>query len=315
MTALPHAIVAVFAPPPDAGAESVSSEELAARVAELVHRPGSGLGARLDGELEQLFSISPAGLLFTYALVLGLAWAIAVLGPVAVRTAWRLGFDPRRRLGIAASVARILGLLIAIFGILRPLFSRAPTISTMLLLGLVALAAVAAPVPLRNLGAGLSMMMRSRLREGDLVEIGELEGTVRDVGLLRISLRTAEGGVTHVPASDFDRLPVTVGSRRAAMPVEARAIVDPSLGEAVLSRLRRELWFSPFRRSGTDLHLRYDPISGKIEVRMDTWASQAPAEVEHHLRALLARSLRAAEAAVEAKAQAEDEADGEEASS
>lgn len=249
------------------------------------------LGARLALELEALLALKPLGLAMAVAASLGLAWLVSVAGPVAVRTAWRLGFDVRRRLGFAASASRVLALLIAVLGSLRPIFSDAPTIGTLLLLALLILAAIATPVQIRNLGAGLSLAARSRIREGDLIEIGDIEGTVRDIGLFRVTLRTAEGGTTHVPAADFDRLPVVVGSRRAALPVEAYAPVDPARVDVTMAAIRKALWFSPFRRADTELHLRHDPKRAQVEVRLDTWAGSAPAEVEQHLRALLARTI------------------------
>ncbi|MCA9684921.1 MAG: mechanosensitive ion channel [Myxococcales bacterium] len=254
----------------------------------------AGLAARLDGELAALLEMSRSTLIGV-ALVLLIAWVLATIGPMAVRTAWRLGYDRRRRLGLLASVTRLAGLLLAFAGCLRPILSRAPTLGILLSLALLALLTLAAPAALRNLSAGLGLMTRTRMREGDLIEIGlergPLRGTIRDIGLLRVSLRTAEGGLTHVPAADFDRLPVVVGSRRAAVPVEAHALVGPALDPAVLERLRRELWFSPFRRAGTELRVSHDSSSGRLELRIDTWAAQSPVEVEQHLRALLSRVL------------------------
>ena len=103
------------------------------------------------------------------------------------------------------------------------------------------LAGLVAPTQLRNLASGLSLATRSRLREGDLVTIGALEGTVRDIGLLRVGLRTVDGGLTHVPAADFDRVAVTVGSRRAAVPIEARVVAGTRFDERGLERLRQRL--------------------------------------------------------------------------
>jgi small-conductance mechanosensitive channel len=164
---------------------------------------------------------------------------------------------------------------------------HAPTLGLVVIVLVVALAGVIAPLQLRNLASGVSLATRSRLREGDLVTIGPLEGTVRDIGLLRISLRTVDGGVTHVPAADFEREAVTVGSRRAAVPIEARALVAEGFDEQATERLRRALWLSPYRRASTDPRVIVDVETGRIEVRIDTWAATSTVEVERHLRALL----------------------------
>ncbi|EDM80021.1 hypothetical protein PPSIR1_20379 [Plesiocystis pacifica SIR-1] len=258
--------------------------------------PATPLGARIDGELEALLTIRPVALLTGWTFVFALAVALAVLGPLAVRTTWRLGFDVRHRLGYAASASRVLALGMVVLGVLRPFLSQAPTLGSAVVLLGVGMATIAAPTHLRNLGAGLALIPRTRLREGDLVTVGALEGTVRDIGLLRVSLRTGAGGITHVPAVDFDRLPIVVGSRRAAVPIAVSVPVPDDLAPATLARARRELWCSPYRRAGTELEIRHEASTGeggkgRLSVRMDTWAATSSTEVEAHLLALLGRVL------------------------
>jgi hypothetical protein len=253
--------------------------------------PVASLDARLLSEFDALRQLSPLGLLLWLVFVLAGCWVLAAGGPALVRVAWRLGLDPRHRLGLLASGLRILGLLLGFIGCLRPIIVRAPTFGLAAVIITVALAGLVAPLQLRNLASGLSLATRARLREGDLVTIGALEGTVRDIGLLRISLRTVDGGITHVPAADFEREAVTVGSRRAAVPIEARALAGPEFDDVALDRLRRALWLSPYRRAGTEPRVVVDVERGRadvrIEIRMDTWAATSPVEVERHLRTLL----------------------------
>lgn len=245
------------------------------------------LGTRLLAEFDALRELWSIGPLLKVVVVLTIAWALAAGGPAMVHVAWRLGLDTRRRLGLLASALRILGLLVGIVGVLRPVLEQAPMLGVAALVVAVVLAGVVAPMQLRNLASGLSLATRARLREGDLVTIGAIEGTVRDVGLLRVSLRTVDGGITHVPAADFEREALTVGSRRAAVPIEARVVVGLDFDDRALERLRRALWLSPYRRAGTDPQVVVDVESGRVEVRLDTWAATAAGEVERHLRALL----------------------------
>lgn len=251
----------------------------------LVHE--QTLAGRLLAELDELAALSPFGVLLWCVFVFAVAWAVARGGPAVVRTAWRLGSDPRRRLGLLASALRILGLLIGVAGLLGRLIARAPILGLVASVVLLALAGLIAPMQLRNLASGLSLATRARLREGDLVTIGALAGTVRDIGLLRVSLRTADGGITHVPAADFEREAVTVGSRHAAVPIEARVSVGPEFDGRALERLRRALWLSPYRRADTEPRIVFDNEAGRVEVRLDTWAALSVTEVERHLRALL----------------------------
>lgn len=244
-------------------------------------------GARLLREFDALLDVSPLGLGLWLLLLVLVAVLLALAGPAIVRTAWRLGMDPRRRLGLLSSALRLAGLLVPVLGISRSLLERAPTLGAIAMLVAIGLAGVVAPTQLRNLASGLALSARMRLREGDLLRIGEIEGTVRDIGLLRVELRTVDGGVTQVPASEFDRLPVSVGSRHAAVPIEAEAIVGPEFDEAALERLRRALWLCVYRRANTDVRIVHDPLSHRIVVRMDTWAATSVAEVERHVRTLL----------------------------
>jgi hypothetical protein len=258
----------------------------------MIAPPEPTLGARLLTEFDTLRELSSLAVLLWCVFVIAVAWALAWGGPAIVRTTWRLGSDPRRRLGLLASALRIVGLLIGVLGLLRPVITRAPLLGSAMIVIVLALAGLIAPMQLRNLASGLSLATRSRLREGELVIIGALEGTVRDIGLLRVSLRTVDGGITHVPAADFERQAVTVGSRHAAIPIEARARVGPEFDDRSLEQLRRALWLSPYRRADSDPQLVFDGEAGRVEVRLDTWAASSAVEVERHLRALLLELTR-----------------------
>lgn len=255
-----------------------------------------GLGLRLLQEFDALRELSPLGLGLWMSVLLLLAWLLAWGGPALVRMAWRVGLDPRRRLGLLSSAVRIGALLVAVLGLLRPVFERAPMLGVIGVLLVLVLAGLVAPMQLRNLASGLALATRTRLREGDLIRVGELEGTVRDIGLLRVDLRTIDGGVTQVPASEFDRSPVSVGSRRAAVPIEAKVIVGPEFDEAALVRLRRALWLCPYRRANTEVRIEHDPQTHRLVVRMDTWAALAVTEVERHVHALLLQRCQGGDA-------------------
>lgn len=259
--------------------------------------PATSFAGRVLAELDALRQLSGFGLLLWCVFVLTIAWALASGGPAIVRTAWRLGSDPRRKLGLLASAMRIAGLLVGFAGLMRPVITRAPMLGLVAIVVVLGLAGLIAPMQLRNLASGLSLSTRSRLREGDLVTIGALQGTVRDIGLLRVSVRTADGGITHVPAADFEREAVTVGSRQAAVPIEARVHVGPEFDDRCLERLRRALFLSPYRRAGTEPRIVFDSEAGRVEVRLDTWAATAAGEVERHLRALLLERCHANEVA------------------
>ncbi len=251
--------------------------------------------ASLAEELDALVDLPPLRLLLWFSFSIGLVWSLAVGLPLGIRIAWQLGLDPRRRLVLASSLSRFMAPFVALLGLLEPFFIRAPMISLIGLVTLVTLMIAASPSSARNLAAGLGLALRAHPRPGDLIQIGALEGTVDYVGLMRVSLRTREGGVTLVPTADFERLPVTIGSHGAAVPVEVDFQPNAPLDDAMLERLRRALWFSPFRRAGTEVRVVSDPVSGRLHVAIDTWAARSSAELERHLRELLHRNSAAPE--------------------
>ncbi len=267
----------------------------------ILAEPTPTLTERLAAELATLLELTSIGLLVWFVLLVVIVWALGVLVPLGIHVAWRLGLDGERRLTFAASLARISALLVAIVGALQPFFVRAPTLTIAGALLIAALLSAIAPTSLRNLAAGLGLALRGRLRPGDLVRIGDVEGTIRDVGLARVRLRTAEGGVTLVPAADFDRLPLTIGSRQAAVPVEVSFQPGVAIDDAMLEQLRRVLWLSPFRRAGTDVRLRHDPESGRLDAAIDTWTERSSPELERHLRDLLRRATNPVATAVAAE--------------
>lgn len=250
----------------------------------------------LTEELEELAALAPLGLL-VWLLVLGaLVWLLAVGLPLALRIAWQLGLDPRRRLRLVSNVARLLAPATALLGVFAPLWGRAPGLSLLGLAALVTLAVAASPSSAHNLAAGINLAFRARPRPGDLIRIGELEGRVEEIGLMRVSLRAREGGVTLVPAADFDRLSVTIGSQAAAVPVEVEFQSPEPLDEAALQRMRRALWCSPFRRAGSAIRLSGDLPGGRVRAALDAWAPLASTELETHVRELLRRAAAPPEA-------------------
>jgi len=242
-------------------------------------------------ERDALLTLAPLGLLLWFVVLAGIVWLLAVGAPFAVRVAWQLGVDPRRRLHLASSFTRMLAPLVALFGAMVPFWSRAPTVSLIGVVVVVVVVVAVSPSSARNLAAGVTLALRTRPRPGDQVRIGEIAGTVAHISLTRVSVRTGEGGVTLVPAADFERLPVTIGTHGAAVPIEVDVKSPVPLDDAALQRLRRALWFSPFRRAGTEIRVVCDPVGEGVHVVMDTWAPRASVELERHVGDLLRRNL------------------------
>lgn len=243
----------------------------------------------IHDELEALRQLALLRVLVRLALVAALTWVLALGLPLAVRIAWQLGIDPRRRLAHMRAASRVAAPLLVLIGVLQPILERAPLLGSIAaaLLGLLGL--LAAPQGARNLAAGIGALVRGQPRIGDRVHIGALEGLVDDVLLTRVVLRTREGGLTSVPSADFASLPVTVGSRGAAVPLELVVEDMSALDDAALERVRRSLWFSPLRRAGSEVVV--ERSGGSLRVGLDTWVARVEPEHVRHVRALLQRAL------------------------
>ncbi len=249
------------------------------------------IAGSLVDERNALLTLAPLRLLLWFVVLAGVVWLLAVGVPFAVRIAWQLGIDPRRRLFRASSLARLLAPFVALLGIAVPFWGRAPTLSVLGVLALIVLVVAVSPSFARNLAAGVGLALHARPRPGDQIQIGDLEGTVIAVGSTRVSLRAREGGVILVPAADFERLPVTIGNQRATVPVEVDLKSPLPLDDAALLRLRRALWFSPFRRAGTAVRLASDPDGERVHVVMDTWAPNTSVELRRHIGDLARRNI------------------------
>lgn len=249
--------------------------------------PPTDLGAELLAELWGLGAVLGLRLLILVVVVLALLLAVRRGITVAVRVAWRLGWDGDRSLARVRSFIE-LGLLAAgalVVG--RELFGAAPLLSSLALVlgGLVT--ALALPGGLQDFTAGVSLASRSRFVEGDQLELAGFSGTVRHIGLLRSMLRLPDGRTLWLPNREIVRSAVLVGREQQALPVSVplpRCAADPELRE----RLRRIACLSPYRRAGSRPTVSED--GERFVLTFQTWCTRQP---EVAARAL-DRQLRAA---------------------
>ena len=75
----------------------------------------------LSEELEALAALTPLGVALWLLLLGALVWSLAVGLPLALRIAWQLGLDPRRRLTLVSNAARLLAPATALLKVFAPL--------------------------------------------------------------------------------------------------------------------------------------------------------------------------------------------------
>lgn len=232
---------------------------------------GDNVVDQLIHEASQVAGLISAPRLLLLALLVGLAIALTRVGDALIRTIWRLGLDPGHRMGPWRRLTDFV-----VFGALASwLFTRLLAAAPVLT-GLAAIIAVAGGLwalarPLEDLAAGLGIVLRGRIHEGDHLTLGATHGTVQEVGLLRLVLRDPEGATLYVPHRLIDQAVVQVHRDRRQVPVSVQIPLDrpPSWDE--LERLRRAAALSPWRIPATPVRVEVSSDRSALSIEIQTW--------------------------------------------
>lgn len=96
-------------------------------------------------------------------------------------------------------LVRVLLILSAISITVPPFFDAGLIIILWILIGFIAVFAVAGQKVMANIVAALTIMYERPFSSGDFVMIGDTAGTVVSIGLFAITVRTVQGILVHVP--------------------------------------------------------------------------------------------------------------------
>ena len=143
--------------------------------------------------------------------VLVLTWGIAYLARSAVG---RVTARTRLRPSLRALFATFAGILVWIFGVLIALAVIFPGVTAGSLLTIVGFGSVAIGFAFRdifeNFLAGVLLMLRRKMRIGDLIECEGIEGRVEQTTLRETYLRRLDNELTIVPNSFLFKNPVRI---------------------------------------------------------------------------------------------------------
>ena len=144
-------------------------------------------------------------------LVLAITWLIASLGRAAV---FRMTRRTRLRPSLVALFVTLTGVLIWIFGILIALAVLLPGVNAGSLLAVLGLGSVAVGLAFKdifeNFLAGVLIMLRKKMRIGDMIECEGVEGRVEQITLRETYLRLLSAELTIVPNSFLFKNPVKI---------------------------------------------------------------------------------------------------------
>lgn len=247
-----------------------------------------GLGAVLSGEalaLEQLWwGPGVLRLLGSLAVVVILQ---AILRSLVRRWAMHPG---RRDLGLVFElVIRVLAWGTGAALVLRRVAQVAPTIAAA---GAVLVAfglAFGLGIRAQTWLLGWALLLGGRVRVGDHLEVGGIQGVVERLGLLRVLLRTDEGARVVMPTRALTERAVTLSAPDQTVPVDLRLVFDSPLDARSLQRARVLASLCPYR----SWHV--DPIvttegPRELRVRLQTWSTDAASAAEGFLRDALTSS-------------------------
>lgn len=228
--------------------------------------------------------LSTRWLLYTLLLVALLVLFRRFVG-LCIRVVWRLGWDSARRMARAQNALDLVMLVTVALLVSRPFFKAAPLISGVLAAGACLIAAIALPSWLQDFTAGLELSARTRLREGDQLELEQQTGTVRSIGVLRTRLRAADGATLTIPNRLLVSQPVRVGRDSGAVPIMVALPDERAEDPHYREQLERLALLCPFRRAGSGASVRRTTDGWVLTVQ--SWSTRDPTVAQRALEKLV----------------------------
>lgn len=282
------------AQPPSAGPADPAELDAIAEIFEepVGEEPRVGAEPAAAAELRALRErlAFPRGLFFP--LVLVVAWVASRAIQRGTRFMLRLGLKRRRLISMGGALFSLSAWVLAFVVIAVRLLRAAPTLT----LGVLTLIAVASVLVLRrqleNLAAGVGLAMRSRLREGDRIAVGEHQGVVRRVGFTRVELHQADGSRLYLPNRRVSTEVVAIGPARYSVPLQVSLYRDHPWSAEEIHRARLLAGLSAYRDPSSGVVVEAEGGSEhRLSVQIQVWSPRLVAAAEEHLRRQLDRHV------------------------
>lgn len=227
--------------------------------------------AEVDEEVAAAFDGLTTGDWVRAGLIVVVAFLVAA---IVRRLASRFVDDEEGGRTVAVFIGRVVAALVVVGGLVYALNALGVRLAPLLgALGIGGLAlAFAAQQILANVFASILLQARHPFRRGDQISTDEIEGTVEDVNLRAVVLRTYDGERVYVPCSQVLENPIvnhtTRGVRRTSVEVGVAYAADleavrrglitaVAQVEGVRERPGTEVWVEAFGESSIDLVVRY----------------------------------------------------------
>ena len=261
--------------------------------AAIVRTYADELGPELLAELSHILDVLTPGRVLVALTLVAFVLVMRRILLLSVRIAWRLGWDPTRRLARIRSLAEIALLISVALLLVWMVFKVVPLLTCIAAMSVALIVAVALPGGLQDFAAGISLANRSRFLEGDQIEVGPHSGTVRHIGLVRTMLRLGDRGSLWIPNREVVRSAVMVGREQQALPLTVE-LPGSRLGPDQREHLRQVAHLSPYRRAGSRPTL--ERTGDRWMLSFQTWCTRRPEIAARSVERQLADVVRQWEA-------------------
>lgn len=138
---------------------------------------------------------------------------------------------------------------------------------------------------------GLVMIWRGRLRIGDRLTFGTIQGHVTDVGIVGITVETDDGARVFVPNAKLSTDAFSVASPQEVHPaLIVLRLPDRELADADLETLRRIGALCPYRQNGSTVSVEASDDLHSVTVAFRSWSEQGAALASDHVKRAFAQT-------------------------
>jgi hypothetical protein len=252
--------------------------------------PAAGLADHLSSDVVSLMG----------ALRSPWTWILAVALVALVVGAWRLRLavsqdrrlTPRVRAVASASLHAATVAVVAVI-LTWFLWRQAPLLLGISLAVLAAAAGFGIAIRGRAWVWGLVMIWRGRIRIGDRLRFGTIDGNVMDVGIFGISVVSDDGARVFVPNSKLSGDTFSVASPEEVHPAEITVrMADRELTDLDFETLRRIGALCPYKQAGGGMTIEPSRDGRSATVTFRSWSEEGAKLARDHVqRAFVAATM------------------------
>ena len=143
----------------------------------------------------------------------------------------------------------------------------------------------------RDFLSGVFMVVEDQFGVGDIVNVGEVQGTVEKVSLRTTTLRDYQGTVWHVPNGEISRIGnLSQLWSKAILNIEVSYETDLRFAEGVIQRVANEMWQDP--EWGGDELMESPEVAGVQNLGADGIAIRLSVKTSPAMQWAVERELR-----------------------